>query len=53
VFELDPEGPATDLIVSTVPLDRDDDVGPSLVVSPLLRERDVRRLSRILGAPAH
>ena len=52
-FELDPEGPATDLIVSTVPLERDDDVGPSLVVSPLLRERDVRRLSRILGAPAH
>jgi mannitol operon transcriptional antiterminator len=52
-FELDPEGPASDLIVSTVPLDRDDEVGPSLVVSPLLRERDVRRLSRILGAPAH
>ena len=52
-FELDPAGPPTDLIVSTVPLDRDDDVGPSLVVSPLLRERDVRRLSRILGAPAH
>lgn len=52
-FELDPAGPATDLIVSTVPLERGQEVGPSLVVSPLLRERDVRRLSRILGAPAH
>jgi transcriptional antiterminator len=52
-FELDPAGPATDLIVSTVPLEGGEDVGPSLVVSPLLRERDVRRLSRILGAPAH
>jgi transcriptional antiterminator len=52
-FELDPAAPPTDLIVSTVPLEREDDVGPSLVVSPLLRERDVRRLSRILGAPAH
>jgi mannitol operon transcriptional antiterminator len=52
-FELDPAGPATDLIVSTVPLERGQDVGPSLVVSPLLHERDVRRLSRILGAPAH
>jgi transcriptional antiterminator len=51
-FELDPEGPATDLIVSTVPLEHED-VGPSLVVSPLLHERDVRRLSRILGAPSH
>jgi mannitol operon transcriptional activator len=52
-FELDPGAPATDLIVSTVPLESDEDMGPSLVVSPLLRERDVRRLSRILGAPAH
>jgi mannitol operon transcriptional activator len=52
-FELDPAAPPTDLIVSTVPLEREDDVGPSLVVSPLLREQDVRRLSRILGAPAH
>lgn len=52
-FELEPGAPATDLIVSTVPLDGSEDVGPSLVVSPLLRERDVRRLSRILGTPAH
>ena len=52
-FELDAETPATDLIVSTVPLENSEDIGPSLVVSPLLRERDVRRLSRILGAPAH
>jgi transcriptional antiterminator len=52
-FELDAGAPATDLIVSTVPLENNEDIGPSLVVSPLLRERDVRRLSRILGAPAH
>jgi len=52
-FELDANAPATDLIVSTVPLGDDPDVGPSLVVSPLLHQRDVRRLSRILGAPAH
>jgi transcriptional antiterminator len=52
-FELDAEAPASDLIVSTVPLENGEDIGPSLVVSPLLHERDVRRLSRILGAPAH
>jgi transcriptional antiterminator len=52
-FELDERDQATDLIVSTVPLDASETARPSLVVSPLLHERDVRRLSRVLGAPAH
>ena len=52
-FELDDEDRDADLIVSTVPLEGSDQSAQSLVVSPLLRERDVRRLSRILGAPAH
>lgn len=52
-FELDDEDRDTDLIVSTVPLEGSEQAAQSLVVSPLLRERDVRRLSRILGAPAH
>ena len=52
-FDLDADGPATDLIVSTVPLENGEAFGPSLVVSPLLHERDIRRLSRILGTPAH
>jgi transcriptional antiterminator len=52
-FELDAVARATDLIVSTVPLGDGDEFGPSLVVSPLLRERDIRRLARILGTPAH
>jgi mannitol operon transcriptional antiterminator len=48
-FESEP-GEEPDLVVSTIPLD---DLPPSaagLVVSPLLREADVRRLSRILAA---
>jgi len=52
-FELDERDLGTDLIVSTVPLAASDAAGPSVVVSPLLHERDVRRLSRVLGAPAH
>jgi mannitol operon transcriptional antiterminator len=52
-FELDERDLGSDLIVSTVPLEGADAAGPSLVVSPLLRDRDVRRLSRVLGAPAH
>ena len=43
---------ATDLVVSTVPLDELGTV-QTVVVSPLLRERDLRHLSRILGVPAH
>jgi len=52
-FELDDRDRDTDLIVSTVPLEGAGQAWPSLVVNPLLRERDVRRLSRILGTPAH
>jgi len=43
---------ATDLVVSTIPLDELKTV-QTVVVSPLLRERDLRHLSRILGDPAH
>ena len=51
-FELD-DDLGTDLIVSTVPLESAEQADRSVVVSPLLRERDVRRLARVLGAPAH
>ena len=44
---------ATDLVVSTVPLEDEVANLQTVVVSPLLRERDLRRLSRILGEPAH
>jgi mannitol operon transcriptional antiterminator len=52
VFETDSDLAATDLVVSTVPLDELSNV-QTVVVSPLLRERDLRNLSRILGDPAH
>jgi mannitol operon transcriptional antiterminator len=52
VFEKDVDLAATDLVVSTIPLDELGDV-QTVVVSPLLRERDLRHLSRILGEPAH
>lgn len=42
----------TDLIISTIPLDELAAPVPSLVVSPLLTERDVRRIGRIVGQPA-
>jgi transcriptional antiterminator len=48
-FETEP-GEEPDLVVSTIPL-VDPPAGPlSLVVSPLLREADIRRLGRVLGA---
>jgi mannitol operon transcriptional antiterminator len=49
--QVDIEG--TDLVISTIPLDGLPVTVPSLVVSPLLSERDVRRISRIVGQPAH
>src|ERR1700694_4912716 len=52
VFEKDVDLTATDLVVSTIPLDELGNV-QTAVVSPLLRERDLRHLSRILGDPAH
>ena len=51
-FESDLDLGATDLVVSTIPLDELKTV-QTVVVSPLLRERDLRHLSRILGDPAH
>jgi len=51
-FEEDVDVGATDLVVSTVPLDELSNL-QTVVVSPLLRERDLRHLSRILGEPAH
>jgi activator of the mannose operon (transcriptional antiterminator) len=52
VFEHDAGDVSTDLVVSTVPLEGLSGV-PWLVVSPLLEERDVRRLTRLVGPSAH
>jgi transcriptional antiterminator len=51
-YERDPDV-ATDVVVSTVPIGGDAEQGPSIVVSPLLRDRDIRRLSHVLGEPTH
>jgi mannitol operon transcriptional activator len=51
-YERDPDIEA-DVVVSTVPIGDDPDQGPSIVVSPLLRDRDIRRLSHVLGEPTH
>ena len=51
-FERDPVDGA-DLVVSTVSLDDVPSPAPTIVVSALLRENDVRRLSRMLGEPTH
>ena len=53
VFEHGPDDVPTDVVVSTVPLRDEDDQLPYVVVSPLLRDRDIRRLSRLLGEPTH
>jgi mannitol operon transcriptional antiterminator len=47
-FETEP-GEEPDLVISTIPLDDLPEPTPSIVVSPLLREADVRRLGRALG----
>lgn len=52
VFEQRVDADAADIVVSTVPLDEVTAVQIA-VVSPLLRERDVRRLARIFGDPTH
>ena len=51
-YERDPDI-AADVVVSTVPIGDDPEQGPSIVVSPLLRDRDIRRLSHVLGEPTH
>jgi len=47
-FETEP-GDEPDLVVSTIPLDDLPAATAGIVVSPLLREADVRRLARALG----
>jgi mannitol operon transcriptional antiterminator len=47
-FETEP-GEELDLVVSTIPIDDPPSGTMSLVVSPLLREADIRRLGRVLG----
>jgi len=49
-YERGPDDRDTDVVVSTVPLGDDPN---AVVVSPLLRDRDIRRLSRLLGEPTH
>jgi activator of the mannose operon (transcriptional antiterminator) len=51
-FEQEPDSVTSDFIISTVPLDALPGEVPSLVVTPLLNEGDVRRLARMLGIPA-
>jgi transcriptional antiterminator len=51
-FEHEAEGVSTDLVISTVPLEGMSGRVPWLVVSPLLQERDVRRLARLVGPAA-
>jgi transcriptional antiterminator len=43
-------GEAPDLVVSTIPLDDGPDGPPTLVVSPLLHEADVRRIGRAVAS---
>jgi transcriptional antiterminator len=52
-FEDDVADAGTELVVSTVPLDDYAGSAPLVVVSPLLSERDVRRLTRLVGLPSH
>ena len=52
-FEDDLADAATELVISTVPIDGYAGQAPLLVVSPLLNERDVRRLTRLVGLPSH
>ncbi|HEX3427880.1 MAG TPA: PRD domain-containing protein [Candidatus Limnocylindrales bacterium] len=47
-FETEP-GQEPDLVISTIPLDDLPPASLGVVVSPLLREADVRRLGRLLG----
>jgi len=51
-FEQKFDADTADVVVSTVPLDEPLLV-QTVVVSPLLHDRDVRRLARIFGEPTH
>jgi transcriptional antiterminator len=52
-FDRGADDAATDVVVSTIPIGDELDRPPSVVVSPLLRDRDIRRLTRLLGEPTH
>ena len=52
-YEEELAGASSDFVVSTVPLDEQPAGVEFVVVSPLLREKDLRRLARFLGEPAH
>lgn len=52
VFEHDGDGGTTDIVITTVPLEGTPPGIPTLVVSPLLEARDVRRIGRALGVAA-
>jgi len=52
-FEDDVADAGTELIISTVPLDDYAGSVPLVIVTPLLSERDVRRLTRLVGLPSH
>ena len=52
-FEDEVADAGTEVVVSTVPLDGYTGHAPLVVVSPLLSDRDVRRLSRLVGLPSH
>ena len=51
-FESKVDAGSMDVVVSTVPLE-EPLAGQTIVVSPLLRDRDVRRLARVFGEPTH
>jgi transcriptional antiterminator len=52
-FEDDVADADTELVIATVPLDGYGGAAPLVVVNPLLSERDLRRLSRLVGLPSH
>lgn len=52
-FERGRDDVGTDIVISTVPVGGEADPLPSIVVSPLLRGGDIRRLSHVLGEPTH
>jgi mannitol operon transcriptional antiterminator len=52
-FQDDLAEEGAELVISTVPLDDYAGAAPLVVVSPLLSERDVRRLTRLVGLPSH
>jgi len=52
-FEDEVADATTEVVISTVPLDGYTGQAPLVIVSPLLSDRDVRRLSRLVGLPSH